>query len=84
MYVGFEVPSGGYEEYYLLGYNAVKCVESRRCIGGTSSPYSGSNKPSKILVAYMLVSYAASSTLKMEAICSFETLVDYTALYPRK
>jgi hypothetical protein len=48
--------SGGYEEYYLLGYNAMLCLPP----------------------AFALVSCSAYfSTLKMEAICSSETPVDF-------
>jgi hypothetical protein len=41
--------SGGYEEYYRLGYNAVSSVESRPVFRiNISPPSSGSkNKPSK-------------------------------------
>jgi hypothetical protein len=41
--------SGGYEEYYILGYSAVQSVESQRMFRrNTSPPISGSkNRPSK-------------------------------------
>jgi hypothetical protein len=65
--------SGGYEEFYLLGYNAVQSVENqttfRRNILLSSSEF---------VLCFLLVScWAYSSTLKMEATCSSETSIDF-------
>jgi hypothetical protein len=53
------------EEYYLLGYNAVQSVESQ--------PSRACLPPDITLVSCS----AYSSNLKMEAICSSETSVDF-------
>jgi hypothetical protein len=56
------------KEYYLMGYNAVYFVESQPAFQRNISPSSsGTNKPSKILPAFMLVSCSGYLTLKMEA-----------------
>jgi hypothetical protein len=41
----------GYEEYYLLGYNAVYSIESEQTFRGNKSPQSSGskNKPNKYL-----------------------------------
>jgi hypothetical protein len=66
---------GGYEEYYLLGYNAVYTVESQPTFRRNISPLSsGLCLPP----AFTLVSWSAySSTLNLEAICSSETSVNF-------
>jgi hypothetical protein len=67
--------SSGYEEYYILGYNAVKFVECRPTFQRNISPPSLAELclPS----AVTLVSCTAYfSTMKMEAIYSSETSVD--------
>jgi hypothetical protein len=56
--------SGGNEELYLLGYNTVQSVESQPTFRRNMSPTSTS---------FMLVSW----TLKTEATCYSETLVDF-------
>jgi hypothetical protein len=64
--------SGGCEEFYLLGSNAVWSVESR----------------AQLATCSMLISCLAySSILKMAATCSSETSVDFqrtTVLYPKR
>jgi hypothetical protein len=71
-----------YKDYYLLGYNAVLSFESQPTFRrNTLPPYSGWNKQSKTLawkqVTSRLVSCPAYSTLKMEAMCSSKTSVDF-------
>jgi hypothetical protein len=74
-----------HEELYLLGYKAVYSVESQRTFWTIMSlPSSGSkNKPRKpaqfcLLPAFTLFSCLAySSTMKMVAIYSSETPVDF-------
>jgi hypothetical protein len=71
--------SGSYEEYYLVGYNAVQSIESQLTFRRNMWPLSSrcKNKPSK-KPAFTLVSCSAHfSTLKVEAICSSETSVDF-------
>jgi hypothetical protein len=48
-YVGFETHSSGYEEFYLLGYNAVQSAESQQMFWRNRSPPSlgSKKKPSK-------------------------------------
>jgi hypothetical protein len=60
---------GGYEEFYYLGYNGMKSVESQQ---------------TALLATFftLVSSLAYSSILKMEAVCWLST--DYTALYPRR
>jgi hypothetical protein len=70
------------EEYHLLGYNAVQSVESQPTFRrNILPPFSGSkNKQAELCLppAYTLVSCSAYfSTMKMEAICSSETSVDF-------
>jgi hypothetical protein len=75
------------EEFRLLRYNAVHSVEIQPTFRrNMSGPFSGSeNKPSKKLTESVLLAtcsmlascLAHSSTLKIEAICSSETSVDF-------
>jgi hypothetical protein len=73
----------GSEEYCFLGYNAVYSSQStfRRNISPSTSG-------SKTIPSKNPACWAYSSILKMEAICSFETSIDfptdYTALYPTR
>jgi hypothetical protein len=69
--------NGGYEEYYLLGYNAMYSVESQPMFRRDMSPPSWGPK-------YKQSKKAAWKQVESRAICSFETSVDYTALYPRR
>jgi hypothetical protein len=68
--------SGGYEEYYLLGYKAVYYTESQPTFRKNISPPSlesknmQNKKPSWKQVA-------SRTTLKMEAICSSKTSVAF-------
>jgi hypothetical protein len=54
--------SGGCEEFYLLGYNAVQSVESQPTVLRNIPP------PFSLTLVTCLVYF---STLKMEATCSF-------------
>jgi hypothetical protein len=74
--------SGGYEEYYLLGYNAVQSVEIQPTFRRNISPsFLGSKyKPSLLCLppAFMLLSFSAyTSNLKKEVICSSETSIKF-------
>jgi hypothetical protein len=86
----------GYEEYCLLEYNAMWSVTSQPTFWrNISPPSSWWNKPSNLPLwkqvanylgmppTFMLVSCSAYSTLKLEAMCSSETLVGFlrTAWY---
>jgi hypothetical protein len=81
--------SGGYEEYYLLGYKAVQSVESQPKFRKTISPpvFGSKNKASEKPAWKQVASSAHSSTLKMEA-KFFRNVgwlsTDYAALYPRR
>jgi hypothetical protein len=71
------------QEYYLLGYNAVKSVESRPTFRRKIYPPSSEskNKSSKIPAQKQVASRA--TTLKMEAICLSETSVDFLRITRR-
>jgi hypothetical protein len=76
--------TGGYEELFLLGYNAVPFVGNQLKFPREMSPPSSEskNKPGKkrewSKQSFTLVSCLAySSTLKMGAECSSETSVDF-------
>jgi hypothetical protein len=75
--------SGGYEEYCLLEYNAVKSVESQPTYrfhlpGLRISRARSKHKNTRLLSAFTLIYCSAySSTLKMEAVCSSETSIDF-------
>jgi hypothetical protein len=75
-YINLGSHSGGYEEFHLLGYNAVESQQMFR--RNMSPPSSGSkNEPSKKLVRKEMACLATSSALKMKATCSSETSVDF-------
>jgi hypothetical protein len=65
--------SGGYEELYLLGYNAVYSVESQPTFRRNMSLSSGLKNIAKQETSMKQV----ASTRKMEAACSSETSVDF-------
>jgi hypothetical protein len=77
--------SGGYEKFYLLGYNAVQSGESQRKLRRNMwPPSSGSEQETSIKqvslfpTCFMLVSCLAySSTLKREARTYSEPQVDF-------
>lgn len=45
--------SNGYEEFYLLGYNAIHSVESQLMFWRDKSPQSSKNKPSKVWYLFL-------------------------------
>jgi hypothetical protein len=74
--------SGGYEQYYLLGYNAGYSVVSLPVFRkNISPPSSGSNDKSKIPARKHVTSFLPPVS-PSEISVYFST--DYTALYPRR
>jgi hypothetical protein len=67
-----------YEVFRILGYNAVSSVESQPTVRKNISPPSSesNNKPIKKLLLPVSC-FLILATLKMEATCSSETLVDF-------
>jgi hypothetical protein len=59
--------TGGHIEFYLLGYNGVESIESQPTYRRNTSQN----------IALFVTCFHAYSTLKMEAIYSSETLVDF-------
>jgi hypothetical protein len=73
----------GYEDFCLLGYNAVHFVESKLTFQkNMSPPSSGSkNKPRKQMTSKMVSCFAYASTLKMDATCSSVTQLSFNGLH---
>jgi hypothetical protein len=78
--------SGDYEQFYLLGYNALQSVEGQPLFRCSISPPSSNQRISQakkrcllcLPLAFTSVSCLSySSIMKMEATCSSETPVDF-------
>jgi hypothetical protein len=79
--VGYVSQSGVHVEFSLLGYNAVNPLKVNRHFGGKLRLHHQSRKISQatLLATFFMPisSLAYSSTLKMDAICSSETSIDF-------